>query len=82
MAPEAGLRSLDVSCFHHGITAVSSVDKKPLCGQFRLESRLATGGMAEVYLARDENPLAKGRVVVVKRLRRNVADDADRKSVV
>ncbi len=71
----AGFRNHPFFCSPSSIASLSSLDKKPLCGQFRLESRLATGGMAEVYLARDEHPLAKGRLVVVKRLRRNVAED-------
>jgi len=59
----------------HGDAVKDDAGESVRCGPYRIESRLATGGMAEVYLARDESPEHRGRIVVVKRLRRNVADD-------
>ena len=51
-----------------------------LLGKYRLSSRLATGGMAEVYLGRALNPdgTTTGRSVAVKRLLR--ISPASRKS--
>ncbi len=44
-------------------------------GDFVLLKLLASGGMAEVFLARPRNPNANGRVVILKRILRHIADD-------
>ena len=46
-------------------------------GPYRITARLATGGMAEVYLARRQGPTGLGPKVAVKRLLPNLARDAE-----
>jgi serine/threonine protein kinase len=43
---------------------------------YRLERRLAVGGMAEVFLARDLGPKSRGRICVVKRMLPWLSEDA------
>ncbi len=44
-------------------------------GKYELVERLATGGMAEVYLARARGPAGVQKTLVVKRIRPEYADD-------
>ncbi len=44
-------------------------------GKYRLLHLLATGGMGEVFLARQEGPAGFSKTVVVKRILRHLADD-------
>ena len=44
-------------------------------GKYRLINLLATGGMGEVFLARQEGPAGFSKTVVVKRILRHLADD-------
>lgn len=44
-------------------------------GRYQLAARLATGGMAEVYLARQVGPAGFEKLVVIKRLLPHVAED-------
>jgi serine/threonine-protein kinase len=44
-------------------------------GEYVLLKQLAAGGMAEVFLARPTNPNANGRIVVVKRILKQIAND-------
>ncbi len=44
-------------------------------GKYRLLNLLATGGMGEVFLARQEGPAGFAKTVVVKRILRHLADD-------
>ena len=45
-------------------------------GRYDILGRLAVGGMAEIFLARETGPRATSRVVVVKRVLPHVADQA------
>jgi serine/threonine protein kinase len=44
-------------------------------GKYRLLSLIATGGMGEVFLARQEGPAGFSKTVVIKRILRHLADD-------
>lgn len=56
----------------------ASIHPAPLMlGPYELTHRLATGGMAEVYLARREGPHGFQKVVAVKRILPQLAQDAD-----
>ena len=46
-------------------------------GRYRVLGRLATGGMAEIFLAREEGPRAAWRPLVVKRVLPHVAEDTE-----
>jgi eukaryotic-like serine/threonine-protein kinase len=45
-------------------------------GKYELLARLATGGMAEIFLARPRDPSAHGSVLVIKRVLPHLAEDA------
>jgi eukaryotic-like serine/threonine-protein kinase len=51
------------------------VDDLGFVGQYRLLKRLAAGGMAEIYLARQEGPAGFTRQLVVKRIHRHLSED-------
>ncbi len=53
----------------HSLTAVGRI------GRYELLGRMATGGMAEIYLARETGPRSASRELVVKRLLPQVATD-------
>src|SRR5258706_13660730 len=44
-------------------------------GKYRLLQLLATGGMGEVFLARQDGPAGFSKTVVIKRILRNLASD-------
>jgi len=46
-------------------------------GKYRLIAELGSGGMAEVFLAVSPGPAGFGKLLVVKRLRPNLAEDPD-----
>jgi serine/threonine protein kinase len=48
-----------------------------MLGPYELQQRIATGGMAEVYLARREGPHGFQKVVAVKRILPQLAQDPD-----
>ncbi|MEZ4401866.1 MAG: serine/threonine-protein kinase [Kofleriaceae bacterium] len=57
---------------------MASLDLLPLSlDRFRLMERIATGGMAEVYLAVERTPLAGDRWVAVKRIRADLTDQPE-----
>src|SRR5580658_7248692 len=49
----------------------------PRLGPYELIQRIATGGMAEVYLARREGPHGFQKIVAVKRILPQLAKDVD-----
>ncbi len=54
----------------------SSTNKKfEVFGDYVLLKNLAAGGMAEVFLARPAKPGANGRILVIKRILREIAND-------
>src|SRR5689334_11097452 len=53
----------------------------PTLGKYRLVARLGTGGMADVYLAVAQGPMNVNRLVVIKRLRDEHAEDAEMRAM-
>jgi serine/threonine-protein kinase len=45
-------------------------------GKYRLEQKIAVGGMAEIWLSRQEGPAGFSKRLVVKRILPNLANDA------
>lgn len=60
------------ACYHRG-----SVKKGVLLGPYRLTRRLATGGMAEIFLAQREGKEGFARELVVKRILPHLGADAE-----
>lgn len=52
-----------------------SANNFEIFGDYVLLKLLASGGMAEVFLARPRNPNANGRIVIIKRILRQIAND-------
>lgn len=52
-----------------------SENKFEIFGDYVLLKLLAAGGMAEVFLARPRNPNANGRIVIIKRILKQIAND-------
>ena len=50
-------------------------DALPSIGKYQLLKKLATGGMAEVYLARAEGPMGFEKLVVLKRVLPHLAEE-------
>jgi len=46
-----------------------------LLGKYRLIRKLATGGMAEVFLAKSEGPMGFEKLLVIKRIHETLAED-------
>jgi eukaryotic-like serine/threonine-protein kinase len=64
------------------VAAVDPVEKELppgtlVLGRYTVAGKLAQGGMAEVYLARQRGPAGYQKLVVIKRVRPHLADDAD-----
>lgn len=55
--------------------SATSDHKFEIFGDYVLLKLLASGGMAEVFLARPRNPNANGRIVIIKRILKQIADD-------
>ena len=53
----------------------------PTLGKYRLVARLGTGGMADVYLAVAQGPMNVNRLVVIKRLRDEHAEDPEMRAM-
>ncbi len=53
----------------------NSENKFEIFGDYVLLKLLAAGGMAEVFLARPRNPNANGRIVIIKRILKQIAND-------
>ncbi len=53
---------------HHTTQDISNVTRPDMLGKYELLSKLATGGMAEVYLARERGLAGMERFVVIKRI--------------
>jgi len=56
-------------------SAVHDLDPVGRIGRYDILGRLATGGMAEIFLARESGPRSASRELVVKRVLPHVADD-------
>jgi eukaryotic-like serine/threonine-protein kinase len=57
------------------LTSLSTVAPIARIGKYDLLGRIAAGGMAEIFLARESGPHSVGRLLVVKRILPHVADD-------
>ncbi len=57
------------------MSASSANRKFEVFGDYVLLKSLASGGMAEVFLARPAKPGANGRILVIKRILREIAND-------
>lgn len=55
----------------------AEVNALETCGRYELVRRLAVGGMAEIYLARETGLAGFERLVIVKRILPNLAADTD-----
>ena len=76
----AGTRGLaPIAVRFHGLARMgtSTQPVPPRLGPYELLQRIATGGMAEVYLARREGPHGFQKIVAVKRILPQLARDPD-----
>lgn len=55
--------------------SATTENKFEVFGEYVLLKLLAAGGMAEVFLARPKNPNANGRIVIIKRILKQIAND-------
>ena len=53
----------------------ASMSEEERLGRYILDRRLASGGMAEVFLARQSGPEGYERTCVVKRMLQSICDD-------
>ncbi|MDW8246204.1 MAG: serine/threonine-protein kinase [Sandaracinaceae bacterium] len=70
-----GLLGHDERVSRAGITLLMRAPKVGQIGNYELLGRLAFGGMAEIFLARESGPEASPRLVVIKRVLTHVAAD-------
>ncbi|HTE54924.1 MAG TPA: serine/threonine-protein kinase [Kofleriaceae bacterium] len=75
MLPEERAPSMIVKMGSSGAGSLVPLGARSF-GNYELLARLATGGMAEIFLARAREPLPSGSVLVIKRVLPHLAEDA------